>query len=57
MGEFNKRCTGEKGGGVGIFVKYHIPYCRREEFCVSHAFTKTIFIEFDKDSLGTDKNK
>ena len=57
VGEFNNRCTGENGGGVGIFVEYHIPYCRREEFCVSHAFTETIFIEFDKDSLGTDKNK
>ena len=56
VGEFNNRCTGEKGGGVGIFVKSHISYCRREEFCVSDAFTETIFIEFDKDSLGTDKS-
>ena len=56
VGEFNNRCIGEKGGGVGTFVKSHIPYCRREEFCVSDAFTETIFIEFDKDSLGTDKS-
>ena len=57
VGKFNNRCTGEKAWGGGIFVKSHIPYCRREEFCVSGAFTETIFIEFDKDCLVTDLTK
>ena len=25
VGEFNNRCSGDRGGGVGIFVKSHIP--------------------------------
>ena len=55
VGEFNNRYSGDRGGGVGIFVKAHIPYCKREQFCLSDEFIETIFLEFDKDCMGTDK--
>ena len=55
VGEFNNRYGGDRVRGVGICVKSHTPYCKREQFCLSDEFIETIFLEFDKDCKGTDK--
>ena len=51
----NHRTT-KKGGGVGIFIKKHIPYVTRNDLVSTDSIFESIFIELDKQVFHQKSN-